>query len=110
VYLSTKNLVLPKGHTSKLLPRFVGPYWVLCCFSDTSNYELELPEELAHWWVHNCFHVGLLRPHYASDNALFLNRWFLNPYDFSMPDNTKWYVEEITSHCWKGHMLELQVK
>jgi hypothetical protein len=26
VYLSTKNLNLPKGHATKLLPKFVGPY------------------------------------------------------------------------------------
>ena len=40
VYLSTKNLVMPKGHTSKLLHKFVGPYKVLQAYPDTSNYEL----------------------------------------------------------------------
>jgi len=47
VYLSTKNLTMPKGHASKLLPKFVGPYKVLQSYPDTSNYELELPAELA---------------------------------------------------------------
>ena len=26
IYLSTKNLAMPKGRASKLLPKFVGPY------------------------------------------------------------------------------------
>ena len=47
VYLSTKNLALPKGHASKLMPNFVGPYKVLRAHPETSNYELELPTELA---------------------------------------------------------------
>jgi hypothetical protein len=29
VYLSTKNLMMPKGCTSKLLPKLIGPYKVL---------------------------------------------------------------------------------
>jgi len=110
VYLSTKNLTLPKGRASKLLPKFVGPYRVLRCFPETSNYELELPDELVRRRVHNRFHVSLLRPHHASDDALFPNRWFLDPYDFGAPDDAEWYVEEITAHCWKGRTLELQVK
>jgi hypothetical protein len=43
VYLSTKNLTMPKGRTSKLLPKFVGPYKVLQANPESSNYELELP-------------------------------------------------------------------
>lgn len=110
VYLSTKNLALPKGCASKLVPKFVGPYWVLHSFPNTSNYELELPEELSCQRVHNRFHVGLLRPHHANNNALFPNRRLPDPYDFSAPDNSEWYVEEIMAHHWKGHALELQVK
>ena len=29
VYLSTKNLTLPKGRAQKLVPKFIGPYKVL---------------------------------------------------------------------------------
>jgi hypothetical protein len=42
VYLSTKNLTMPKGHASKLLPKFIGPYKVLRANPESSNYELEL--------------------------------------------------------------------
>jgi len=46
VYLATKNLSLPKGQASKLMPKYVGPYKVLQAYPETSNYMLELPNEL----------------------------------------------------------------
>jgi hypothetical protein len=46
MYLSTKNLSLPKGQASKLLPCFVGPYKVVRANLQSSSYELELPPEL----------------------------------------------------------------
>jgi len=46
VYLSTKNLSLPKGQASKLMPKYVGPYKVLQAYPETSNYTLELLNEL----------------------------------------------------------------
>jgi hypothetical protein len=110
VYLSTKNLSMPKGRASKLLPKFVGPYKVLRSIPEKSNYELELLYELARRRVHNVFHVSLLRPHYANDDVLFPNRRYPDPYDFGAPDGAEWYVEEITAHRWKGRALELQVK
>jgi hypothetical protein len=46
VYLSTKNLNLPKGRARKLCPKYVGPYKV--AKADLSNlmYTLELPVAL----------------------------------------------------------------
>ena len=41
VYLSTKNLNLPKGRARKLCPKFVGPWKVLKAWPETSMYELE---------------------------------------------------------------------
>jgi len=46
VYLSTKNLAMPKGRANKLVPKYVGLYKVIKAISSTSNYELELPMEL----------------------------------------------------------------
>ncbi|KNZ78383.1 hypothetical protein J132_01037 [Termitomyces sp. J132] len=43
VYLSTKNLNLPKGRARKLCPKWVGLYRILEAYSETSNYVLELP-------------------------------------------------------------------
>jgi hypothetical protein len=98
VYLSTNNLAMPKGCVGKLLPKYVGPYKVLQVFPNSSNYELELPSELQCQRLHQHFHVSLLRPHHANDDALFPNRHYPDPYNFGAPDNAKWYVEEIMAH------------
>ncbi|KZV88974.1 hypothetical protein EXIGLDRAFT_588520, partial [Exidia glandulosa HHB12029] len=29
VYLSTKNLTIPKGHARKLVPKYIGPFEIL---------------------------------------------------------------------------------
>ena len=46
VYLSTKNLTLPKGRPWKLVPMFIGPYKVLKVHNQTSTVTLKLPLEL----------------------------------------------------------------
>ena len=46
VYLSTKDLALPKGRAAKLLPKFIGPYLVLEATPEMSTYRLDLPETL----------------------------------------------------------------
>jgi hypothetical protein len=60
VFLSTKNLNLPKGRASKLCPKFVGPYKVLQAKPETSNYELELLTALQKQRINPMFHVSLL--------------------------------------------------
>ena len=46
VYLSTKNMALPKGRAKKLLPKFIVPYKVVEVHTATSTATLELPPEL----------------------------------------------------------------
>ncbi|KAF8235191.1 hypothetical protein L208DRAFT_1174562, partial [Tricholoma matsutake] len=82
---------------------------------DTSNYDLDLPSELQSRRVHGRFHVNLLHPYFPSDDTLFPNRRCLDPYDFGVPDDMEWWVEEIMAHRWKAHRwkgraLELEVK
>jgi hypothetical protein len=98
VYLSTKNLSLPKGQASKLVPKYIGPYKVLQAYPETSNYMLELPSELVRRRVHPKFHVSLLRPHEPNDDALFPNRASVDVYDFSTPDDAEWIVDKLNSH------------
>jgi hypothetical protein len=98
VYLSTKNISMPKGRASKLVPRYVGPYKVMKAISLSSNYELELPAELVRRRIHPRFHVSLLRPHQLNDDALFPNRKRAEPYDFGTPDNAEWMVDELVGH------------
>ena len=102
VYLSTKNLTLPKGRARKLCPRFIGPYKVLEAQPDTSNYVLELPVALQGRRIHPKFHVALLRRHYPSRDSEFPNRAQPEPYDFGIPKEMEWFVNEIIGHRWTG--------
>ena len=110
VYLSTKNLNLPKGRASKLLPKFIGPYPVVEANSQSSNYRLGLPTELAKRGIHNNFHISLLRKHQANNDVLFPSRTFAEPYDFGEPLDTEWLVDEITGHHWEGRKLLFHIK
>jgi hypothetical protein len=47
VYLSMKNMAMPKGRAGKLMSKFIVPYKVMKLYPETSNYTLELPPELA---------------------------------------------------------------
>jgi hypothetical protein len=111
VFLSTKNLNLPKGRAAKLCPRFVGPYRVLQVKPKTSNYELELPTALQKWRIYPMFYVSLLRPYHASDNTMFLNRVHPEPYDFSTADEQEWFIDELISHQWiDGNQIKFEVR
>lgn len=110
VYLSTKNLSLPKGRATKLLPKFVGPYRVQKALPQCSDYELELPEVLAARRVHNRFHVSLLRPYAESSDTLFPNRSTPGPYDFGAPAEDEWLVDSILAHRWTGNTVDFHVK
>jgi hypothetical protein len=110
IYLSTKTLALPKGQASKLLPKFIGPYKVLHALLKSSNYELELPEELKCRQIHPRFHVSLLRQHHPNNDALFPNRHTPEVYNFGAPDDTEWYVEEIMAHRWVDHNIQFEVE
>ena len=111
VYLSTKNLNLPKGRARKICPKFVGPYKVLEAWPEESKYELELPTALQNRRIVPTFHVSLLRPYNAHDDALFPNRVQPEPYDFGAPDDQEWFVDEIIGHRWNDDKkLELEVR
>ena len=73
VYLSTKNLSLPKGRAKKLLPKFIGLYRIVETHTAASTVTLNLPPELTAWRVHPTFHVSLIRAHVPNDNGRFLH-------------------------------------
>ena len=60
VYLSTKNLTLPKGRARKLMPRFLGPYKVIKAMNDSLNITLNLPHELKDRRISPTFHTNLV--------------------------------------------------
>ncbi len=52
VYLSTKELSLPKGQAKKLLPLFIRPYKVIKAHPESSTYTIKLPPELEAQGIH----------------------------------------------------------
>ena len=73
VYISSKNLVIPKGRARKLVPRYVGPYRVLKYFRN-SSFCIDLPANLKSRGLHDVFHASLLRIHAPNDDRLFPGR------------------------------------
>ena len=109
VYLSTANLSLPKGQARKLAPKYVGPFSVLEAHPETSTYTLDIPEDLRRRRIHPTFNVSLLKPHEANDELLFPAREVKRFYDFGMPSDLEWQVDEIAGHRWDKDKLELLV-
>jgi transposase InsO family protein len=109
VYLSTKNLSLPRGRARKLMPRFIGPYTVLHVHPNSPNYTLDLPAELRARNIHTTFHISRLRYHHPNDGRLFPHRDTQTAYDFGETDRKEWLVDEILSHRWNGDVIEFEV-
>jgi len=110
VYLSTKNLTLPKGRARKLLPKYIGPMRIVASNPTMDNYTIELPQQLKDQRIHPTFHVNLLRQHEPNDDRLFL-KWDAQAfYDMGNPDNAEWLIDEITAHRWVGNKVEFLVK
>jgi hypothetical protein len=74
VYLSTKNLKLPKGKTCKLVPKYIGPFKVTKVLVPGTTYRLELPDDLEACGIHNAFHVSLLRVYIPNCDTRFPGR------------------------------------
>ena len=98
VYLSTKNLALPKGRAKKLLPKFIGLYKVIEMHTATLMVTIELPPELTAWRVHPTFHTSLLRAHVPNDDARFPGCDTKAYYDFGATDEPEWFIDKILAH------------
>jgi len=110
VYLSTKNLNLPKGRVHKLLPRFIGPLKVLEARNNESVIVLQLPEELASCRIHPKVHTNLIHLYIANNDKCFPKCNTKVMCDFGMDENQEWFVYEIIAHQWTDNGLELQVQ
>ena len=102
MYLSTKNLNLPKNRARKLCPKYIGPYKISETILEKSTYTLELPTALQDCQIHPTFHKSLLKLYHASCDSAFPNRLQPEPYDFGVMDKHEWFVDEIIGHRWKG--------
>jgi hypothetical protein len=110
VYLSMKNLNLPKHRARKLMLTYVGPYPIIRANPSTSNYTLKLPIELETRNIHPTFHVSLIKPHIPNDDRKFPSRDIKVYYDFGYGDKVELEVDEILAHQWDGRALRLLVK
>lgn len=107
IYLSTKNITLPKGMSRKLAPKFVGPYPIIEDFGNQS-YRLKLPLSLKKQGVHDVFHSSLLRIHIANDDKLFPGR--LDSQVFDLKDlEGEWAVEKVLEHKLSAKKLMFKV-
>ncbi|KAF8631005.1 hypothetical protein AX17_005173 [Amanita inopinata Kibby_2008] len=109
VYLSTKNLRLPKGRARKLVPKYIGPFRILWVASPGSSYQLELSAELKKWGLHNMFHTSLLRQHFPNDDRRFPGRQIHQLPGFN-ENPREWNIEQILTHsgCRNNAIFQVQ--
>lgn len=100
VYVSTKNMTLPRGQARKLIPKFIGPYKILRDFGNNS-YQLDLSSQLKKRGIHDVFHSSLLRIHEPNDDRLFPGRLDSQVMELEIQDN-EWAIDRIRSHAGKG--------
>jgi len=108
-YLSTENLNLPKARARKLMPKFIGPYEILSCKKENSQYTLALPDELLKRRIHPTFHAKLLRPAILNDDARFPNREATFFYDFGDDPEREWLVDSLVDHKFTGNSIQFDV-
>jgi hypothetical protein len=97
VYLSTKNIKLPKGKTRKLIPKYIGPYKIVKVLVPGTSYRLNLPDDLRSRGIHNAFHASLLRFHVPNCDTRFPGRQVEQLAAFGEADED-WEVSRIKSH------------
>ena len=108
MYVSTKNMSLPKGHTRKLAPKYIGPYEIISDYGNNS-YKLDLPGRLRRRGIHPVFHASLLRIHVPNNDRLFPGRLETQVADFGKND-TEWQVDCLLSHVGSGPTGTLEVQ
>lgn len=95
VYVSTKNMSLPKGLARKLITKFIRPYRIVEDFGNNS-YRLDLPADLKRRGIHNVFHSSLLRVHQPNDDRLFPGRLASQVAELEDSDN-EWAIDTFVS-------------
>jgi hypothetical protein len=108
VYLSTKNISLPKGRARKLSPKYLGPFPITKVIKEGATYQLGLSDELIKRGVNRAFHASLLRPHFKNDDRRFPGRLPIQIPGFGEKPE-EWIVDRIVTHHGKGQGSEFQI-
>ena len=101
VYLSTKNISMPKGRARKLAPKYLGPFPITKVIKEGATYQLGLSDELTKRGVNRAFHASLLRPHVPNDDRRFPGRLPIQIPGFREKPE-EWIVDRIVTHHGKG--------
>jgi hypothetical protein len=91
------------------MPKYIGPYKIILCHWDQSQYTLTLPDELLKCRIHPTFHARLLRPAVLNDDAQFPNRKVTFFYDFGNDPEREWLVDSIVDHTFTGNSIKFYV-
>ena len=109
VYVSTKNISLPKGRAWKLSPKYLGPFPITKVLKEGATYQLKLSDELIKRGVNRAFHASLLRPHVPNDDRRFPGRLPIQIPGFGR-EPEEWIVDRIVTHHSKGLGSEFQIQ
>jgi len=101
VYLSTKNLSLPKKRARKLTPKYIGPFSITKEVEPGATFKLELSSELRKRGINPTFHASLLRIHVPNYDRRFPGRQLVQLPGFG-ENPQEWAVERILRHSGKG--------
>ena len=109
VYLSTKNISMPKGRARKLSPKYLGPFPITRVLKEGATYQLGLSDELIKRGVNRAFHASLLRPHVPNDDRRFPGQMPTQIPGFGEKPE-EWIVDQIVTHHGKGLGSEFQIQ
>ena len=109
MYLSTKNISLPKGRARKLAPKYLGPFLITKVLRDGATYQLNLSDELMKRGINHSFHALLLKLHVPSDDRRFPGRLPVQIPGFG-GKSEEWIVDSIVSHHGRGVSSEFEIQ
>ena len=109
VYLSTKNISLPKGMARKLALKYIGPFVIAKVFKEGAMYQLDLSDKLLKWGINKSFHASLLKPHIPNDDWRFPGRLPSQIPGFGKRLD-EWIIESIVDYQGKGINSEFQIQ
>lgn len=96
VYISTKNMSLPKGLARKLISKYIGLYFIIEDYKNNS-YKIDLPADLRCRNLHNVFYSSLLHVHVPNNDRLFPGRLANQVSELENQEN-EWAIDIIVSH------------
>ena len=107
MYVSTKNMNLPRQWARKLVPKYIRPYRII---RNTGNeaFKLDLPLEMKNCNIHPVFHASLLRIHVPNNDRLFPRREVGQVTGLS-DENWEWTVDLIETHAGKDRTTLFKV-